>query len=70
VAVGPVEGLVAVEKVDTGYREILAELEKADPDLAALAKRYQQAKRQDYFNSELGDQVRQILVKRRGLDNS
>jgi hypothetical protein len=57
-----------VEQVDATYREILSELEKPDADLAALAKRYQQAQRQDYFQSSLGQQVRQIIVSRRGSD--
>jgi hypothetical protein len=58
-----------IEQVDSNYRQILAELEKPEPDLAALAKQYQQTKRQDYFHSSLGEQVRQILVNRRGSDH-
>jgi hypothetical protein len=45
-------------------------LQADNPDLAALAKRYQQTTRQDYFQSELGEQVRQLLVERRGLDHA
>jgi len=58
------------EQVDVVYQELLTELEKSDADLAALAKRYQQIKRQDYFQSELGEQVRQIIVERRGSDHT
>lgn len=58
------------EHVETLYREILVELKKQKADLAALAKRYQQAHRQDYFQSELGEQVRQILLDRRGVNQS
>ena len=58
------------EQVDTSYREILLELERRDADLAALAKRYQQTKRQDYFQSDLGEEVRQTIVERRGSDHA
>lgn len=57
-----------IEQVDSSYREILAALEHPDADLASLAKRYQQTKRQDYFQSDRGKQVREILIERRGLD--
>ncbi len=56
-------------QVDTVYRELLTELGRDNADLAALAKRYQQAKRQDYFQSTLGEQVRQVLIERRGGDD-
>lgn len=57
-----------IEQVDANYQEILFELEKSDADLVALAKQYQQTKRFDYFQSELGEIVRQTLIERRGLD--
>lgn len=57
-----------VEQVDVSYREILLELESENADLAALAKRYQQTRRGDYFQSDLGEQVRQTLVEKRGSD--
>lgn len=56
------------EQVDTLYREIMSDLAQPDPDLAALAKRYQQAQRQDYLHSALGEQVRQVLLDRRGAE--
>ena len=59
-----------IEQVDATYREILSALEKPDAELAVLAKRYQQAKRQDYFHSDLGQQVRQVLMDRRGSDQA
>lgn len=58
------------EQADVSYREILHELDNPEADLAALAKRYQQAKRGDYFQSELGERVRQILIGRRGSDST
>ncbi|HEY3365031.1 MAG TPA: Chromate resistance protein ChrB [Symbiobacteriaceae bacterium] len=48
------------------YREILAELAGAEPDLAALSRRFQQAQAQDYFGSPLGRQVREALLSARG----
>lgn len=52
-----------VEQVDTVYREILAGLELPDAELAALSKRFQQARTQDYFNSPLASHVREALVR-------
>ena len=57
-------------QVENTYQEILSQLEQADPDLAMLSKQYQQASAQDYFQSTLGLQVREALLKRRGADNS
>lgn len=59
-----------IAQVDAIYGEILSELERLDADFAALSKRYQQAKLQDYFHSALGQQVREALLKRRGGDES
>lgn len=52
-------------QVETLYRDVLTQLEHSEADLTLLSKRYQQAKLQDYFQSPLGEQVREILVKRR-----
>jgi hypothetical protein len=51
-----------IAQVDAVYTDILAELEHPDADLAALSKRYQQARLQDYFRSSLGDRVRHALL--------
>ena len=68
---GQDDGLVQQfsEQVDVVYRQILASLEKEDVDLAALSKLYQQAKLQDYFHSEIGEQVRETLISRRGAND-
>jgi hypothetical protein len=58
------------EAVDTLYRDMLDQLQRPDADLAAVAKRYGQARRQDYFHSRLGEQVRQTLLMRRGTENT
>lgn len=55
-------------QVETLYHDILTELNKKNADLPMLSKRFQQAKQQDYFHSELGQQVRTLLVKQRGVD--
>ena len=49
-------------QVDASYAEILAGLREPEPDLAALSKRYQQTKLQDYFRSPLGERVRAELL--------
>ena len=54
--------------VEAEYRVILADLQQAEPDLAALGRRYQQVKQQDYFQSPLGEQVREVLMTARGGD--
>ena len=53
-------------KVDTAYQEILAGLERENADLVALSRRYQQVRSQDYFQSEVGKQVRTRLLTARG----
>ena len=50
------------ETVDETYREILSWLKRKNPDLAALSKRYQQAQQHDFFQSQLGRQVRDKLL--------
>jgi hypothetical protein len=58
-----------LEKVNTTYRDILAELAQEDADLVALSRKYQQARAQDYFQSPLGRQVRDQLLAARGGNN-
>jgi hypothetical protein len=53
------------EQVEIAYRGILEALEKPDVDLAALSRRYQQLKMQDYFQSEVGLRVREALLRAR-----
>jgi hypothetical protein len=52
-------------QVDTLYNDVLTQLEQEAADLTQLSKRYQQAKGQDYFQSPIGEQVREMLIKRR-----
>jgi hypothetical protein len=65
---GQSEALVRqfIGQVEAAYAEILADLRHADADLAALSRRYQQVLTQDYFQSELGRQVRTMLVVAQG----
>jgi hypothetical protein len=56
--------------VEIGYREILDELKKKEPDLPSLSSRYQQLATQDYFRSKLGGRVRAELVKARDKGRS
>jgi len=48
------------------YQAILEELKQKKPDRAALAQRYVRAKERDYFQHELGEQVRTHLLKSPG----
>jgi Protein ChrB, N-terminal len=52
--------------VDEAFQEILNELEREDADLVTLSRKYQQVRTQDYFYSELGQQVRMRLLTARG----
>jgi DNA-binding transcriptional regulator PaaX len=65
---GQEEALVQqfLARVENAYRGILVEMEQENADLAALSRKYQQTRTQDYFQSELGKQVRTMLMKARG----
>jgi DNA-binding transcriptional regulator PaaX len=53
-------------EVDSAYTDILADLGQAGADLAALSKRYQQARLRDHFRSPLGERVRAALLSAGG----
>jgi hypothetical protein len=48
--------------VDEAYQDILTQLRRKKPDLAALGRRYQQIQTKDYFRSTLGEKVRNALL--------
>ena len=64
----PEEALVQafVAQVEATYQEILKALNKKTPDLVTLSQQYQQTKQKDYFQSKLGDRVREALTSARG----
>jgi hypothetical protein len=51
---------------DDAYGDLLVELERPGADLPALSRRYQQARSQDYFESDLGQRILAALMKERG----
>lgn len=55
--------------VRAAYQDILTALKRRKPDLAALSKKYQQTKEQDYFHCELEEQVRRKLLAESGGDS-
>ncbi|HLA43248.1 MAG TPA: hypothetical protein VJZ27_07425, partial [Aggregatilineales bacterium] len=55
-----------IDQVESVYQELLDALQQDDADLAALSRRYQQVKSQDYFQSSLGNEVRETLIRARG----
>ncbi len=55
-----------VAQVGKAYDEILAELESREANLSALSRRYQQIRLEDYFQSELGQRVREALLSAGG----
>jgi hypothetical protein len=55
-----------VAQTDAAYQKILTALKRKGADLAALSRQYQQISTADYFQSELGVQVREALVAARG----
>jgi polysaccharide pyruvyl transferase WcaK-like protein len=58
------------EQVNKLYQAILNDLQNEEADLSAASKLYQQARLQDYFDSELGKAVRDILLHRKGESDS
>jgi hypothetical protein len=64
------EALVArfEEPIREAYQEILRGLKRKKRDLAALSRRFQQVQAQDYFQCELGADVRAKLLEARGKD--
>lgn len=52
--------------VREAYRQILAALRRKDRDLAELSRKFQQVQAQDYFQLELGGEVRAKLLDARG----
>jgi hypothetical protein len=68
---GQTEPLVRqfMAQVSGPYNEILGALSQPDPDLTALARRYQQVRAQDYFQTELGQRVYEALLTARGGPN-
>ena len=56
------ENVPAGDVVDAVYEAILADLTHEEADLGTLARRYQQAQAADYFNSDVGRQVRARLL--------
>jgi len=57
------------EQADVAYAAILAEVRRGHADLAALARRYQQATALDYCHAPLGAQVRAALLAAQGGDD-
>lgn len=55
-----------IAQVDAAYKKILKALKRKSPDLAALSRQYQQISAEDYFQSELGAQVREALMAAKG----
>ena len=53
-------------QVDHAYQELLEALDEADANLEAISRQYQVIKSRDYFDSEIGQQVRQALLTVRG----
>lgn len=55
-----------VEQVNGEYAELLKKLNRKNPDLAELSRQYQQIQGKDYFDSDVGQQVRERLMALKG----
>jgi hypothetical protein len=53
-------------QVDESYAALLEQLQQPESDLEHISRQYQQTRSRDYFNSELGEQVREKLLALRG----
>lgn len=56
------------DQVDREYAALLKKLNGKSADPAEISRLYQQIAREDYFQSELGREVRERLLKLRGRD--
>lgn len=54
------------EQVDAVYSDLLERLKRRNADLPEIARQYRQIALQDFFHSELGAQVRDKLMSKRG----
>ncbi len=54
------------DQIDREYAELLKRLDRKNADLADIARSYQQTARGDYFQSKLGQRVRERLLRLRG----
>ncbi len=54
------------DQVDAEYADLLKQLDRKEVDYGEVSRLYQQAAREDYFQSELGREVRRRLVSLRG----
>ena len=54
------------KQVDLEYRELLKRLSKKTRDLSKLSQEYQQITGRDYFQSEVGKQVKARFLELRG----
>lgn len=57
-----------IEQVDQPYMEIIERLEQGEADLESLSRQYQQILLKDYFKSEIGRELREALLARRGAE--
>ncbi len=55
-----------IAQVDEEYAALLRQMDRKRADLAGLSRQFQQIQARDYFNSELGKQVRRRFLELRG----
>jgi hypothetical protein len=55
-----------MEQVDGSYNALMKKIGKKNQNLSGLSREYQQIADRDYFNSEVGRQVRAKLLSLRG----
>lgn len=54
------------QQLEREYKELLKKLSKQNPDVSRLSQDYQQLMAKDYFQSEVGKQVKERLLALRG----
>jgi hypothetical protein len=57
-----------IDQVDQPYLELIERLEQGEADLESLSRQYQQILLKDYFKSEIGRELREALLSRRGAE--
>jgi hypothetical protein len=54
------------EQMNEGYQILLKQISDGTDDLESITRQYQQLVERDYFRSELGQRVRQVILAARG----
>ena len=55
-----------IDQVELPYSELIVMLDKEEPELESISRQYQQILSKDYFKSDTGKHLRELLLAKRG----